>query len=729
MTTISGYIERITYFNEENGFVVARLKEKEKRELTTVVGSAGLLNTGESVRLSGSWVEDKKYGEQFRFQSCETTVPATAHGIERYLGSGLIKGVGPVMAKRIVQAFGEKTLEIIDAAPEKLCAVEGIGPVRVEMIKQSWAVHKGIKELMLFLQEYGVGVSHCARIYKAYGKEAVAKVKENPYRLAAEIWGIGFLTADNMARKMGFAPDSLIRAKEGVIHVLNSFTDEGHVFCPEPLLLDKAAELLETGTEIVAAAINELAAAADRRIVLQEGGAERAVYLKSLHVTEVRLAEKMVALKEKKSSLRPVDPVKVLPWAEQKLGLKLADKQKEAVAAALQSKVMIITGGPGTGKTTIITAVLEIFKGLRARVVLTAPTGRAAKRIQETTGCEAKTIHRLLGFSPGGGFKHDEDNPIEADVLIVDEASMIDILLMYNLIKALPDSTLLVLVGDVDQLPSVGPGNVLRDLIDCGVFKTVALNEIFRQSRQSRIIVNAHRINSGLLPDLHHDPAGSDFYFIQEEEPEQVVAKLLRVVCDRAPKKFGFDPKTEVQVLSPMHRGLTGVGNLNTALQGMLNPRGKEFARGSRVIRVGDKVLQLVNNYEKEVFNGDIGLVEAIDEVDQEFRVNYDGRSVSYDYSEMDEVTLAYAVSVHKAQGSEYPAVVILVTMQHYMLLQRNLLYTAITRGKKLVVIIGTKKALAIAVKNNKPLQRYTRLKERLITLAGQTGALPQTPG
>lgn len=697
---------------------MARLQEKGKKGLTTVVGKIGHINAGESVKLSGRWVEDKKYGEQFRFDTCETIIPATVHGIEKYLGSGLIKGIGPVLAKRIVKVFAGKTLEIIDTSPDKLAVVPGIGPIRLEMVKKAWEKHKDIKELMLFLQEYGVGASHCARIYKVYGKEAVSKVKENPYCLAADVRGIGFITADNMARKMGVEPCSIFRAKEGVIYVLGNLTDEGHVYCPYELLVAKAVELLEIEEEIVVKAVNELAQA-DRRIVVQEDEGESSVYLKALYITEVRLAEKLVALNREQPSLPVVDTQKALPWVEQRLNLNLADRQQEAVAAAFQSKVLIITGGPGTGKTTIIRAILEILQGLRAKVVLTAPTGRAAKRMQETAGQEARTIHRLLGFSPRGGFKFNEDNPLAADAVIVDEASMIDILLMYNLVKAIPPQALLILVGDVNQLPAVGPGNVLRDLIDSGALRTVVLNEIFRQSRQSEIVVNAHRVNSGRLPKFTNKPVQSDFFFVAEEDPARAVAKLRKIVCERLPQRFGFDPKTEVQVLAPMHRGVTGVGNLNAELQNALNPTGQALLQGSRQLRVGDKVIQLTNNYDKEVFNGDMGIVEAIDEIDQEFRVNYDGRRVTYDFSERDELTLAYAITVHKSQGSEYPVVVILLTMQHFILLQRNLLYTALTRGKRLVVIIGTKKALAIAVKNNQPLQRYTKLKERILALSG----------
>ncbi len=696
---------------------MARLQEKGKKGLTTVVGKIGHINAGESVKLGGCWVEDKKYGEQFSFDTCETIIPATVHGIEKYLGSGLIKGIGPVLAKRIVKIFAEKTLEIIDTSPRKLAVVPGIGPVRLAMVKEAWEKHKDIKELMLFLQEYGVGASHCARIYKVYGKEAVSVVKENPYRLAAEVRGIGFITADNMARKMGVEPSSIFRAKEGVIYVLGTFTNEGHVYCPYELLLGRAAELLEIEEEIVVQAVNELVQV-DQRLVLQESEGENGVYLKALYITEARLAEKLMALNREQFSLPAVDLQKVIPRVEQRLGFTLAERQREAVVAAFQSKVLIITGGPGTGKTTIIHAILKILYGFQAKVVLTAPTGRASKRMQEATGQEARTIHRLLGFSPRGGFRFNEDNPLAADAVIVDEASMIDILLMYNLVKAIPPQALLILVGDVHQLPAVGPGNVLRDLIDSGVLKTVVLNEIFRQSRQSEIVVNAHRINSGLLPKFINKPVQSDLFFVAEEDPAKAIAKLRKIVCERLPQRFGFDPKTEVQVLAPMHKGVTGVGNINTELQNALNPAGRSILQGSRQLRAGDKVIQLTNDYDKEVFNGDMGIVEGIDEIDQEFKVNYDGRRVTYDFSERDELALAYAITVHKSQGSEYPAVVILLTMQHFILLQRNLLYTALTRGKRLVVIIGTKKALAIAVKNNRPLQRYTRLKERIIALS-----------
>jgi len=711
--TIYGYLERITYYNEENHFVVARLQEQGKKGLTTIVGNLAGLNPGESLKLVGQWVHDKKFGFQFRVEQYETMVPATVNGIRKYLGSGLIKGIGPVTADRIVQEFGLDTLEVIEKTPEKLSRVEGIGPKRIAMITEAWEGQKEIKEIMVFLQSHGVSASHAARIFRQYGKEAVKVVQQNPYRLAADVYGIGFLTADRIAQSLGFDPQSVVRVEEGLLYTLQELVTAGHVYFPRELLVEKAAELLSVEPDTAHRALERLRQ--QERIIL-EG---EAAYIPALFQAEYQLARRLRELRDTKVVRRQFNLSRVLDWVEKQLGIRLAPCQREAVALAVKSKLMVITGGPGTGKTTIIRAIVKILQTLGLRIVMAAPTGRAAKRVHESTGYEAKTIHRLLEFSPQkGGFQRNHQNLLEADVIIIDETSMVDTVLMHHLVKAVPPQATLILVGDVNQLPSVGPGNVLRDIIDSGQVEVVALQEIFRQSRQSRIVVNAHRINRGEFPDIRSPSFGqaTDFYFIEEKDPEKVVAKIRRLCLERIPKRFGYDPLKDIQVLTPMHKGVTGVDNLNTVLQSTLNPAGGPgITRGHRCFKVNDKVMQIVNNYEKEVFNGDIGYISSINTEEQELTVNYDGRSVQYGFTELDELVLAYAVSIHKAQGSEYPVVIIPVMTQHYILLQRNLVYTGITRGQKLVVLLGTKQALAMAIRNDKPQKRYTRLKDRLM--------------
>jgi exodeoxyribonuclease V alpha subunit len=718
MPIIYGFLERITYHNEENDFVVAKLQEKGKRELTTIVGNLTAINPGESLKLTGRWVHNKKFGEQFQVETYEVTVPATVHGIRKYLGSGLIKGIGPIMAERIVKKFTLDTLEVIERTPERLSEVDGIGPKRVAMITRAWEEQKEIKEIMIFLQGHGVSATYSAKIYKQYGDRSIEVVKENPYRLARDIHGIGFITADKIAQNMGIDPNSLIRAKAGVIYVLNELTEEGHVYYPEKDLVHKAKEILKVDQEIITKAITDLSR--EKEIFIEEiniGQIHKGVYLAPFYVGETGIAQRLRRLKESPSNIRPIHPEKAIEWVQQKLNMELAEKQREAVLLAASSKVLIITGGPGTGKTTIITAILKIFQQLKLRILLAAPTGRAAKRMSEATGWEAKTIHRLLEYSPQkGGFKKDQDDPLEADVVIIDEASMVDTLLMYHLLKAIPFQAHLILVGDVDQLPSVGPGNVLRDIIDSGIFTIVRLTEIFRQAQESMIIVNAHRVNQGEFPILKEieRKETADFYFIQEEDPEKALNQILTLCCERIPKHFGFHPIRDIQVLTPMHKGTIGAINLNIELQKSLNPDQQGITHGSRTFKLQDKVMQIVNNYDKEVFNGDIGWISEIDQEDKEVTIDFDGRLITYDFSDLDEVILAYAISVHKSQGSEYPVVILPVTTQHYMLLQRNLIYTGITRAKKLVVLIGTKKALAIAIRNNKPQLRFTHLSVRL---------------
>jgi exodeoxyribonuclease V alpha subunit len=722
LSEIHGQIERVTYRSEETGFTIARLKVAGRKELVTVVGHVVNPTPGEILALQGEWGRHPKYGEQFKIVSCESTIPATVTGIEKYLGSGLIKGLGPVMAERIVKKFKEETLNVIELHVEKLATIGGIGPKRIAMIKKAWAEQKEIRAIMIFLQSHGVGAGYAHRIFKQYGEKSIDVVKENPYRLATDIFGIGFLSADKIADKLGFARDSELRAEAGILYVLHELTDEGHVYYPYEPLIAKCREILTIDREIIVKAA--LAIAADQRIVIEDldqdpedvREKQKAVYLAGYHVAETQLAARLKSLIQTPRTVRRIEPEKVIPWIQEKLAIRLAEKQIEAIRAVAGHKVLVVTGGPGTGKTTIINAMLRIFEGIRTKILLAAPTGRAAKRMNEATGYEAKTIHRLLEFSfQKGGFQKNADAPLDCDLLILDEASMIDTLLMHHLLKAVPARATFVLVGDVNQLPSVGAGNVLKDIIDSQAVPVVELNEIFRQARESAIIVNAHLINQGQMPNLKSPQEGLvDFYFIEQEDPQKVLGLIITLVKERIPKRFGFDPLDEIQVLTPMHRGIVGGTNLNVELQKALNPGDEGVSRMGRLYRIGDKVMQISNNYDKEVYNGDIGRITAIDTEGQEVLVSIDGREIPYDFSELDELIHAYAVSIHKSQGSEYPAVVIPILTQHYILLQRNLLYTGVTRGKKLVVLVGTKKALAIAIRNNKTQKRYTLLSERV---------------
>lgn len=719
-TDLQGQLERITYRNQDNHYTIAKLKVQDRRDLVTVVGTFAVLSPGEVLRLKGDWERHPKYGEQFKVLSYESVVPATVKGIERYLGSGLIKGIGPVMAKRLVEKFGEETLAVIETKPERLHEVEGIGDGRVGMIKEAWKEQKDLREVMLFLQGHEVSSSYAVKIYKQYGRNSIGVVKDNPYRLAQDIFGIGFLTADKIAEKLGIPKDSIMRAEAGILHVIGQLAAEGHVFYPYGLLLEECEKILGVAKDIIGNAIDKLTAG--KRITVEgpfgdDAGEDlRSVYLTEYMISEKGIADKLREIVQGQANLLRFDRDKTIMEVQKELGITLALNQIKAVRAALDSKALVITGGPGTGKTTIVRAIISIYRRYGKNVSLAAPTGRAAKRLSEASGHDAKTIHRLLEFSPKqGGFRRNEGFPLDADILVIDEASMIDTVLMYNFLKAVRKDATIILVGDVDQLPSVGPGNVLKDIIASRCVLTVMLDKIFRQSGESLITVNAHRINHGEFPLLSSNKGVlQDFYFIELDDPDEVCSMVLQMCRNKISEKFGFHPVNDIQVLSPMHRGIVGAANLNIELQKCLNRSADELSRSGQTFKTGDKVMQIRNNYEKDVYNGDTGRITSIDREEHKVRVDYDGKAVCYDFTELDELLLAYAVSVHKSQGSEYPAVVMPVLTQHYMMLQRNLLYTAITRGKKLVILIGTKKALAIALRNNKQQKRYTGLRERL---------------
>jgi exodeoxyribonuclease V alpha subunit len=717
--TLQGIVERLTFVNEENQYVVARLQVPDLPGAATIVGNLPSLTPGETLRVHGAWIQHKKYGPQFQVERFERVVPSTVAGITRYLGSGLIKGIGPVFAARLVEAFGLDTLRVIDEAPERLREVPGIGPLRASRIAAAWAEQRDIRDVMLFLQGHGVSPSHAVKIFRTYGQAAIAAVKANPYRLAQDIYGIGFKTADAIARELGIARDAPQRAEAGILHVLRAMADDGHAYAPERELYREAETTLEIPAELLPAALAE--AARQGRVVVETlADGSRAVYLAALHRAESQVAGRLAALLSAPRQAMLLEAESATAWAEDQARLSLAREQRQAVHLALREKVLIVTGGPGTGKTTILGAILRVLDRAGWRMHLAAPTGRAAKRMAEAAGRPATTIHRLLEWNPAqAAFQRNGARPLETDVVIVDEASMLDLVLAAHLLEAIPPPATLLLVGDADQLPSVGPGAVLRDLLDSGCVPSVRLGEVFRQAEQSRIIVNAHRVNRGDLPELPgpEERAASDFHFLVEEDPARIQATLVDLVRRRLPGRYGFEPWEDIQVVTPMHRGPLGAAQLNAVLQAALNPsqgEGREVARGGRIFRVGDRVMQLRNNYDKEVFNGDIGRILAVDAAEQAVRVLVDDREVTYDFGELDEVTLAYAITVHKSQGSEYPCVLLPLHTAHYVMLQRNLLYTAITRAKRLLVIVGTPKALAMAVRNAGSQARYCRLAARL---------------
>ena len=718
---LSGSVERVTFHSEESGFCVLRIKVRGQLELVTVTGSAAAVSPGEYVECHGVWLNDKNYGLQFKSERLAVVPPSTLEGIEKYLGSGMIKGIGPHFAKKLVKAFSEEVFEVIEQAPERLLELPGIGRKRMESVVAGWGEQKIIRQIMVFLQSYGVGTSRAVRIYKTYGNEAVAKVSENPYRLALDIHGIGFKTADTIAQKLGIPKESLIRAQAGVRHVLQEFSGQGHCASEREKLIESASALLEITADLINTAID--AEVGEGHLIAEEIDGTRLIFLASLCNAEIGVATNLMRLAIGITPWSEIDSAKAITWVEGKLDIALSTSQKKAVDLALKSKVLVITGGPGVGKTTLVNSILQIIRAKQAEVLLCAPTGRAAKRLTESTGVQAKTIHRLLEFDPKiFGFKRDRDNPLKANIVVVDEASMIDVVLMNQLLRAIPDGAGLLLVGDVDQLPSVGPGSVLSDIISSQVVPVVSLTEIFRQAATSQIIVNAHRINEGKIPVKTVDSGTlTDFYFIPAETPEEISDKVMQVVCERIPKRFGFDAIKDIQVLTPMNRGGLGTRSLNVELQKRLNANASpQMTKFGWSYGAGDKVIQVVNNYDKEVFNGDIGTITSIDLEESELLIDFDGRDVVYDANELDELSLAYAASIHKSQGSEYPAVVIPLAMQHFMMLERNLLYTGVTRGKKLVVIVGQSKALALAIKNKRSAGRQTTLAYRLKKLSSQ---------
>jgi exodeoxyribonuclease V alpha subunit len=716
--SLSGLIERVTFFNEENGWAVLKVKAKGHRDQVTVLGSLPSVSAGEWVTAEGRWVQDREFGQQFRAEILNSTAPTTKEGIEKYLGSGMVKGIGPVYAKKLVAKFGEQIFEIIETASARLEELDGIGPKRRKRIKDAWAEQKVIRQIMVFLHSNGVSTSRAVRIYKTYGENAIEKVQGNPYALAKDIHGIGFKTADQIAQKIGIPVDSLIRACAGLSHVLIEATGEGHCALPLELLKDEAGKLLLVDDKIVTDALERTLAVKD--LVKEMINGQELIFLPHLKRAEEIIASRIKNLAASPSIFPPIDFDKAVGWCREKTGKELAPSQRDALKLALTSRALVITGGPGVGKTTLVNTVLLILRAKKVNCLLCAPTGRAAKRLSETTGVEAKTIHRLLEVQPAtGSFGRNEGNPLDCDLLVVDETSMVDVTLMANLLRALPPKASLLLVGDIDQLPSVGPGMVLRHVIESKVVPVVRLTEVFRQAAHSRIITNAHRINEGQMPEIPTKGRESDFFFIDRNEPEQIAATLVEMVKTRIPAKFRLDSIRDVQVLCPMNRGSLGIRELNVRLQNELNsaragePLVEKFGWQ---FRPRDKVIQTENDYDKDVFNGDIGQIVKIDPVEREVTIRFDQREVVYDYGELDEISLAYAITIHKSQGSEFPAIVTPLAMQQYMLLQRNLVYTGITRGKKLVVLIGQRKALALAVKNNKTEQRFSGLLYRLKT-------------
>ena len=712
--SITGEIERVTYHNESNGFCVLRIKVKGNKDLITVTGNAVNIHPGEYIEANGFWLNDKNYGLQFKATNLKLISPNNLNGIEKYLGSGLIKGIGPHFAKVMVNHFGLNVIDIIDTNPELLLELPGIGQKRLAILTQSWQNQKAIRKIMLFLQSHGVGTARAVRIFKTYGENAIDIVTQNPYKLAKDIYGIGFKTADLIAQNIGIPKDSLIRAQAGLSHILQEASNQGHIALSKNDLIESTNKVLSISPDTINVAINQ---EIELKNLASEFIAEiEYIFLSSLYNAEQSLAKNLSQLNQSHFDYQ-INADSAIEWVESKNNISLSASQKQAVIAAFTNKILIITGGPGVGETTIVNCIIQILAQKNIHIALTAPTGRAAKRLTETTKLEAKTIHRLLEFDPKiNNFKKNKDNKLDLDLLIVDESSMIDIILMNKLIHALPSQAQLILIGDIDQLPAVGPGNVLNDLISSKLIKTIHLTQIFRQAAASQIITNAHLINQGeMINTKYHKNDLTDFYFIEGKDNADIMAKVIEVVSKRIPNKFKLDSLNDIQILTPMNRGSLGSRSLNIELQKHLNPNSHcPIEKFGQRFDINDKVIQLVNNYQKEVFNGDIGKIYSIDKEESIIQIDFDGKIVEYEFTDLDEINLAYATSIHKAQGSEYPCVVIPLAMQHYTMLQRNLIYTAITRGKKLVIIIGESKALYIAIKNKSALNRFTTLTYRL---------------
>ncbi len=719
---VTGIVDNIIYRSDETGYTVCSVKLSENQNTVTVVGNCPAMWIGETLTANGEWIRHKQHGFQFNASSIKCVAPTSAKGIERYLASGMIEGIGKVNAERIVEKFGVDTMRIIEKDSKRLKEVEGIGTKRWKMIKESWDEQRGMRDIMIFLQGHGIGSAQSARIFKHYGNDAIARIRNNPYQLCTDIWGIGFKTADEIAMSVGIPRESELRARAGLIHVLNTFTDEGHCFCLKPELLLNTEIILSISVEILADALN---------YELRKGSLvsdNDRIFLAAIHEAEVNVADRFARLQRSSVLHDPIDSEKAIPWAAKKAGFDFAPMQKNALKSAISEKISIITGGPGVGKTTIIRALVDVFEARKLNVHLAAPTGRAAKKMTEATEHEALTIHRLLKFLPAiGRFEHNASNPLDGDVFILDEVSMIDVMLMNSFLSALPNKAILILVGDIDQLPSVGPGNVLSDIIHSKTLPCTRLDTIYRQGDRSGIVTNAHRINQGeaiIEPSIDATPLSpdnlSDFYFIAQDNPDLIMQTVAELLTNRIPSRFGFNPLADIQVLTPMRKSQLGTENLNAFLQEKLNPKGIEIERFGKKYRTGDRVMQIRNNYDKDIFNGDIGIIIGVNTDDTTLTVQFDTKTVLFEPSELDELIHAFACTIHKSQGSEYPAVVILLTTQHFKLLQRNLLYTAITRGRKLVCLVGSRKAVNIAIKNNKTKLRQTALMERLRTaLAG----------
>ncbi len=711
---MAGLVERVTFHSPESGFCVLRVKARGHRDLIAVVGHAATISAGEWVTASGMWRNDPNHGLQFQAHFLKTTAPSTVEGIEKYLGSGMIRGIGPVYAKRLVKRFGQDVFDIIEAEPGRLREVDGIGPMRAKKITAGWADQKVIREIMVFLHQNGVGTARAVRIFKTYGADSVRVMSENPYQLAKDIRGIGFRTADTIAGKLGIEKTAMIRVRSGISFALSEAMSDGHCGLPKADLIGLARKLLEVPTDLIERALFE--ELAEKTVTADQVAGAECVFLTRLHLAERGIADRMKRIRGAAPPWPDIDADKALPWVERKTGIDLAANQVEAVRLALRSKIMVITGGPGVGKTTIVNSILRILAVKGVKLLLCAPTGRAAKRMTEATGMQAKTIHRLLEFDPKSfAFKRDEENPLDCDLLVIDESSMVDVLLMQSLLKAVPDTAALLVVGDIDQLPSVGPGQVLADIIRSGAVPVVRLTEVFRQAAKSRIITTAHDINSGRVPNLSPPDGETDFYFVPASDPEQAVPRIIELVAKRIPRRFGFDPIRDIQVLCPMNRGGVGARSLNIELQAALNPAGdRKVERFGWTFAPGDKVMQVENDYDKDVYNGDIGMVEDVNLDDAEIVAEFDGRKVTYPFADLDTMVPAYAATIHKSQGSEYPAIVIPVMTQHYAMLQRNLIYTGVTRGKGLVVLVGQRKAVEIAVRNASGRRRWSKLDEWL---------------